>query len=115
MTTKTPCPLVLPTVIVLALALAGATAASGASTARSPIRDCGDQSMNVAAITAQGTTCAKARAIAKTVGSSRGCQSKPSCQARSYTCLFGKAGSELTLVRCENSTQTRFVRFELGS
>jgi hypothetical protein len=93
----------------------GLSAVVAQSATRPPIRDCGDISMNVAAITAQGTTCAKARAIAKTVGSSRGCQSKPSCQARSYTCLFGKAGSELTLVRCENSTQTRFVRFELGS
>jgi hypothetical protein len=34
---------------------------------------------------------------------------------RSYTCLLGVAGKELTLVRCEDSTQTRFVRFEFGS
>jgi hypothetical protein len=115
MTTKTPKALVLSTAIAVALALPGATAASGASTARSPIRDCGDISMNVAAITAQGTTCVNARAIARAVGRSRGCDGKQSCQARSYTCLLGKAGSELTLVHCENSTQTRFVRFELGS
>lgn len=113
MTTTIRTFLALAAVTVGALGLSAAGASAQAP--RPAIRDCGDLSMNVAAITAQGTTCANARAIAKTAGASSGCAVKQSCRVRSYTCLLGKAGKELTLVRCENSTQTRFVRFELGS
>jgi hypothetical protein len=106
------------TTLALTAATAMATFALGASAGaatRAPIRDCGDVSMNVAAVTAQGTTCANARAIAKAAAASSACQGRQSCRVRSYTCLLGEAGSELTLVRCENATQTRFARFELGS
>jgi hypothetical protein len=82
---------------------------------RAPIKDCGDISMNISAITAQGTTCTSARAIARALPGSKTCTSKKFCQVRSYTCLLGPAGKELTLVHCENSTQTRFVRFEFGA
>ena len=91
-----------------------AVSAAGAAT-RPPIRDCGDISMGLSAITAQGTTCANARAIARAVPRSTTCTKNHSCRVRSYTCLIGVAGKELSLARCENSTQTRFVRFEFGS
>jgi hypothetical protein len=69
----------------------------------------------VGRLVAQGTTCANARGIAKTAAASDACRGTQSCRVRSYTCLLGEAASELTLVRCENATQTRFARFELGS
>ena len=94
----------------LALVLTGIADAK-----RAPIKDCGDISMNISAITAQGTTCTNARAIARALPGSKTCTSKRFCQVRSYTCLLGQAGKELTLVHCENSTQTRFVRFEFGA
>jgi hypothetical protein len=96
-------------------ALAVASAAAAAPGKRAPIRDCGDISMNLSAITAQGTTCANARAIARGVVATRACSKRRFCRVRSYTCLLGVAGKELTLVRCEDSTQSRFVRFEFGS
>ena len=104
--------------ILVALTVAASAAlltVSIAGAKRTPIRDCGDISMNVAAITAQGTTCTTARAIARAVPSSNTCTSRNFCQVRSYTCLLGVAGKELTLVRCGNSTETRFVRFEFGA
>ena len=89
--------------------------AAGGAAKRAPIRDCGDVSMNLSAITAQGTTCLNARAIARGVVANKSCSKQRFCRVRSYTCLLGVAGKELTLVRCEDSTQTRFVRFEFGS
>jgi hypothetical protein len=93
--------------------LSGAVAERG----RTTIADCGAIGLNIQAITAQGTTCDNARAIAQTVSRSQPCQRQgaTSCKARTYTCLLGQAGSELTLVHCESGSQTRFVRFELGS
>jgi hypothetical protein len=61
------------------------------------------------------TTCTNARLIASAVSSSRTCAKQRSCRMRSYSCLLGVAGKELTLVRCEDSAQTRFVRFEFGA
>lgn len=71
--------------------------------------------MNVSAITAQGTTCANARLIARGVVATTSCSKRRFCGVRSYTCLLGVAGKELTVVRCEDSTQSRFVRFEVGA
>jgi hypothetical protein len=96
-------------------ALAMLVTAGVAGAKRAPIRDCGDLSMNLSALTAQGTTCAKARAIARGVIAAKPCTKQRFCRVRSYTCLLGIAGKELTLVRCEDSTQTRFVRFEFGA
>ncbi len=101
--------------VAAAAALVVVSGAAGAGAKRAPIRDCGDVSMNLSAITAQGTTCANARAIARGVVATRTCSKQRFCRVRSYTCLLGVAGKELTLVRCEDSTQTRFVRFEFGS
>jgi hypothetical protein len=101
--------------VALVAALVIVSAAAGGAAKRAPIRDCGDVSMNLSAITAQGTTCANARAIARGVVATRACSKQRFCRMRSYTCLLGVAGKELTLVRCEDSTQTRFVRFEFGS
>jgi hypothetical protein len=100
-------------------ALAPAAASSAAS--RPPIKDCGDVAtldkdhVFIGAVTAQGATCANARAIARTVARSAGCKRNGSCPARGYTCLLAKAGKELTLVHCENRRQTAFVRFEFGA
>jgi hypothetical protein len=96
-------------------ALAMLVTAGVAGAKRAPIRDCGDLSMNLSALTAQGTTCANARAIARGVIAAKPCTKQRFCRVRSYTCLLGIAGKELTLVRCEDSTQTRFVRFEFGA
>ena len=96
-------------------------AAPSRAAARPPIRDCGDVAtldrdhVFIGAVTAQGGTCANARAIARTVARSAGCKRKGSCRARSYTCLLEAAGKELTLVHCENPRQTAFVRFEFGA
>jgi len=103
---------------IAALAAVGLVASSVAAVAdakRAPINDCGDIGMNISAITAQGTTCTNARAIARALPGSKSCTSKKFCQVHSYTCLLGAAGKELTLVHCENSAQTRFVRFEFGA
>jgi hypothetical protein len=92
------------------------TGGGGRGGGGSGIADCGNQGMSVQAITAQGTSCTNARAIASAASSSSSCQGNAkSCTVRSFTCLLGQAGSELTLVHCENSDQTQFVRFELGS
>ncbi len=99
-----------------AAALAALALAGGAHAAdRAPIRDCGDISMNVSAITAQGASCSLARRIATAVPRNRTCTSREFCTVRAYNCLLGPVGKELTLVRCENATQTRFVRFEFGA
>src|ERR1700712_1268424 len=96
-------------------------AAAQAATTRAPIKDCGDVAtidrdhVFNGAITAQATSCKNARAVARAVAKSAGCKSKGSCRGRTYTCLLAKAGSELTLVHCENSRQTAFIRFEFGS
>jgi hypothetical protein len=113
-----------PRILVTAAAIAVAALTSGGvaqAATRPPIKDCGDVATLDAdnffngAITAQGGTCKNARAIASTVGRSAGCKRKGSCRVRTYTCLLAKAGKELTLVRCENSRQTSFVRFEFGA
>jgi hypothetical protein len=113
-----------PRMLATAAAIAIAALTSGAVTqaaSRPPIKDCGDVATLDAdnffngAITAQGGSCKNARAIASTVARSAGCKSRGSCRVRTYTCLLAKAGKELTLVRCENSRQTAFVRFEFGS
>jgi hypothetical protein len=106
----------LPTAAIgLAAAAALSLSASAHGADRAPIRDCGDVDMSLSAITAQGTTCANALAIAKAVPRSSACKKDKHCRVKSYTCLLGVVGKELTLVRCENSTQTRFVRFEFGA
>ena len=107
-----------PASILVALLVAASAVlptASVAGATRAPIRDCGDISMNVSAITAQGTTCTTARKIARAVPASKTCTSRKFCQVDSYACLLAVAGKELTLVRCSNSTETRFVRFEFGA
>lgn len=92
-----------------------------AAARRAPIEDCGDVSTlddggaYVGAVTAQDATCRTARAIAREVAASRGCKRTGSCRSKRFTCLLGKAGKELTLVRCENARQTAFVRFEFGA
>jgi hypothetical protein len=109
----------LATLILLIATVAPAAAASAAT--RPPIKDCGDvatidrDQVFIGAITAQGGTCTNARAMARTVARSARCKRQGSCRARKYTCLLAKAGTELTLVHCENSRQTAFVRFEFGS
>lgn len=54
-------------------------------------------------------------AIASQVAKSAGCKAKGSCKQRTYRCLLAKAGKERTLVHCENSKQTTFIRFEFGA
>jgi hypothetical protein len=110
---------ILITAAVALLALAPAAAAQ--TPKRAPIKDCGDvatidkDNFFIGAITAQGGACTNARAIASKVAKSAACKSKRSCKQRTYTCLLAKAGEELTLVHCENSKQTTFIRFEFGS
>jgi len=98
-----------------AVALVVIATAAGAE-ARTPVRDCGSIAKSGAyAITAQGVTCKSSRAVAQIVPGKRACRPMKSCMVRGYTCLIGQAGKELFLVHCENSTQTRFIRFEYGS
>lgn len=102
------------------LALASIAAAPAAG-ARAPIKDCGDIStldhggFFLGAITAQRGACVNARAVARKVGASAGCKARGSCSVNGYRCALAKVGKELTLVRCENSAQTAFIRFEFGS
>lgn len=105
-----------PAILLGAIAAALLTSAASAE-ARSPIRDCGDSANGGAyAITAQGATCASARAVARIVPARKACGPETGgCTLRGYTCLIAKAGKELFLAHCENSTQTRFIRFEYGS
>ena len=104
----------------LALLAIAPSAASLAAT-RPPIKDCGDvatldrDNFFIGAITAQGGACTNARSVASQTAKSPSCKSKGSCRVRSYTCLLAKAGKSLTLVHCENSRQTAFIRFEFGS
>ncbi len=101
------------------LAIAPSAAAQAAT--RPPIKDCGDvatldkDNFFIGAITAQGGACTNARAVASRTAKSASCKRKRSCRVRSYTCLLAKAGKSLTLVHCENSRQTAFIRFEFGS
>ncbi len=109
------------TIATLAAVAAAATGAAAGAATRAPIRDCGDVStldrggFAISAVTAQRTTCRNARAIASAVAKSPGCKRQGFCQRLRYTCLLGKVGKELTLVRCEGRNQTAFVRFEFGS
>jgi hypothetical protein len=112
-------PRILTAAAICVAALTPAAASHAAN--RPPIKDCGDiatldeDHVFIGAVTAQGGTCANARAIARTVARSAGCKRRGSCRARRYTCLLAAAGKELTLVHCENLRQTAFVRFELGA
>jgi len=94
------------------------TFTSGAQ-ARAPIHDCGDiTAAGASAITAQGTTCRSARAVARIVPAKKTCGPFPSsggCAVRGFTCLVGQAGKELFLVACQDTQQKRFIRFEYGS
>jgi|GEM_PF-3517042 len=115
-----PSRMLLTTLVLAVATTAPATVAQGAT--RAPIKDCGDISTLdgssgafVGAITAQGGTCKNARSITASVARSAGCKAKGFCRVRTYNCLLGKVGKELTLVRCTNSRQTAFVRFEFGS
>jgi hypothetical protein len=105
-----------PALVLGAVAAALLTSAATAE-ARSPIRDCGDIANGGAyAITGQGASCATARAVARIVPAKKSCRpTSGGCTVRGYTCLIGQAGKELFLAHCENSTQTRFIRFEYGS
>ena len=115
---NTPCRLLVAAAATFA-ALVPAAPAQGAT--RQPIKDCGDVStlddgnFFIGAITAQGSVCRNARAVAAQVARSAGCKSRGSCRVRTYTCLLAKAGKSLTLVHCENAGQTTFIRFEFGS
>ena len=94
---------------------------AAAAQARTPIRDCGDLGSeptagSAYAITAQGPTCASARAVARIVPGRKACRpTAGGCTVRGYTCLVAQAGKELFLAHCENAKQTRFIRFEYGS
>jgi hypothetical protein len=103
--------------LVLSAAATALLTTAATAQARTPIRDCGDIANGGAyAITAQGAACTSARAIARRVPANRSCGPKTGgCTVRGYRCLIGQAGKELFLAHCENSTQTRFVRFEYGS
>jgi hypothetical protein len=103
--------------LVLGVVAAALITTAASSEARTPIRDCGDiADGGASAITAQGVTCTSARAVAKIVPRRTACRpTKGGCTVRGYTCLTGQAGKELFLVHCENSAQTRFIRFEYGS
>ena len=109
------------TIVTLAVVGALVCAPAAGAAPRAPIRDCGDVftldrgGFFLGAVTAQRTTCANARAIARTVARSAGCKRQGSCRRLSYTCLLAQAGKELTLVRCESANGTAFVRFEFGS
>ncbi|MEA2220096.1 MAG: hypothetical protein QOJ35_2722 [Solirubrobacteraceae bacterium] len=105
-----------PALILGALAAVALTTAAS-SEARTPIRDCGDIAHGGAyAITAQGVSCTSSRAVARIVPGRTACRAaNGGCTVRGYTCLTGQAGKELFLVHCENSDQTRFIRFEFGS
>jgi hypothetical protein len=107
--------------IAVAIAILALPAVSQAAK-RAPIKDCGDITTLdnrgggfLGAITAQGGSCKNARAVAASTAKSAGCKSKGFCQTRSYHCTLVKLGKELTTVRCENGTQTAFIRFEFGS
>jgi hypothetical protein len=106
-----------PVLILGAVVTATIASAAPAAEARTAIRDCGDIANGGAyAITAQGVTCASARAVARIVPARDLCvPASGGCKVRGYTCLVGQAGKELFLVHCENATQTRFIRFEYGS
>ena len=102
--------------LVLGTVAAALMTAAPSSQARTPIRDCGDIAGGSIAITAQGVTCKSARAVARIVPKKTACRpTKGGCTVRGFTCLTGQAGKELFLVHCENSNQTRFIRFEYGS
>jgi hypothetical protein len=109
----------LSTVAIALSAIAPAVAAQAAT--RAPIKDCGDvatidkDNVFIGAITAQGGACKNARSIASKVAKSAGCKRQGHCKQATYNCLLAKAGEELTLVHCENSKQTAFIRFEFGS
>jgi hypothetical protein len=106
-----------PTLVLGALAAAALMTFAASSEGRTPIRDCGDiPKGGASAITAQGATCKSARAVARIVPGRMACRpTKGGCAVRGFTCLTGQAGKELFLVHCENSDQTRFIRFEYGS
>ena len=110
-----PADLLRPAVLV-AFAAGVLLASTAAADARTPIRDCGDVAGGASAITAQGASCTTARAVARVVPGRKACRpAAGGCTVRGYTCLVGQAGKELFLAHCENSTQTRFIRFEYGS
>lgn len=117
----TPRSLLVAAATALAALAAMTPAVAADATARTPIIDCGDVETLEAggsflgAITAQGGTCKNARAVAQQVGKSASCKRTGSCRVRTYRCALAKAGKELTLVRCENTRQTAFVRFEFGA
>ncbi len=112
---------------VLAAAALSATApaasmSSASAAARDAVRDCGDSADNGAgsfAITAQGRglTCTTARGVARALPPKRSCSNETidSCTVRGFQCFVAQVGKELYLVRCANSKQTKFVRFEFGS
>ena len=106
--------------LILGAAVAVTSMTAASAEARTPIRDCGDIAAATTggayAITAQGVTCASARAVARIVPAKKACRpAAGGCSVRGYTCLVGQAGKELFLAHCENSNQTRFIRFEYGS
>jgi hypothetical protein len=103
--------------LLLGAVVAALLTAISTAQARSPIRDCGDIAKGGAyAITAQGATCASARAVARLVPANKSCApTSGGCTIRGYRCLVGQAGKELFLAHCENPSQTRFIRFEYGS
>ncbi|MEA2154013.1 MAG: hypothetical protein QOE11_153 [Solirubrobacteraceae bacterium] len=113
---KTPSSPTRPALLLGAVVAALLTTTATAQ-ARTPIRDCGDIARGGAyAITAQGATCSVARAVSRIAPATRSCGPKTGgCTIRGYTCLIGQAGKELFLAHCENSTQSRFIRFEYGS
>jgi hypothetical protein len=108
------------------LALAGAFALTlaASSSARPPLRDCGDyesQGFAITAITAVNVSCTEARAVAR--ATPRRCSPRaavrPSCTVRGFHCLVARAGKELFFARCSvarrNDELFRVVRFEYGS
>jgi hypothetical protein len=112
---------VLAAAAVSATALAASMSSTAAAT-RDAVRDCGDSADNGAgsfAITAQGRglTCTTARAVARAVPPKRSCSNETidTCTVRGFQCFVAQVGKELYLVRCANSTQKKFVRFEFGS
>jgi len=111
---------VLGAAAVSATALAASMSTTAA--ARDAVRDCGDSADNGAgsfAITAQGRglTCTTARGVARAVPPKRSCSNETidTCTVRGFQCFVAQVGKELYLVRCANSKQTKFVRFEFGS
>lgn len=109
--------------VVISTLVVAAVPVAAPAAARAPLRDCGDivdvGGAGAFAIAAQGRglTCATARGVVKALLPKRTCSNAEldQCTVRGFNCFVAAVGKELSLVRCANRRQTKFVRFEFGS